>query len=119
MTDSDELAKLESKDRFRITQNGVSKRWAPGSSKTHFYANGDEHREDGTLTEDGEEITAMQDKRLRKMKTLEQAVPEPRIFGEQKNADISFVGWGSTLPLLKDLISVSGANEKLKIKNSK
>lgn len=75
-----DLDSLESKDRFKLTDDGISKRWIPGSCDTYYYANGDEHREDGTLTEDAVEIGEMQDKRLRKIETLEQAIPEPRLF---------------------------------------
>lgn len=104
VTDKDELATLEPKDRFRLTEDGISKRWLPGSSKTYYYTNGDEHREDGTLTEDATEIQQMQDKRLAKMQTLADSIPAPRIFWDSTDADISFVGWGSTLPVMQDII---------------
>jgi 2-oxoglutarate ferredoxin oxidoreductase subunit alpha len=104
VTDKDELDALEPKDRFKITESGISKRWIPGASKTIYYANGDEHREDGTLTEEGEEVKAMYAKRMRKVQTIEKALPEPKIYGAEKGADISIVGWGSTKCAVLDAI---------------
>ena len=45
------LDKVQSSDRFKITESGVSLRWLPGTSQTGYYGNGDEHKEDGVLTE--------------------------------------------------------------------
>jgi 2-oxoglutarate ferredoxin oxidoreductase subunit alpha len=102
-----ELEKLESKDRFRITEDGVSKRWIPGAAKAHYYANSDEHREDGTLTEDGKEAKAMYDKRLRKIETIEQELPDAKINGQTSGADISVIGWGSTKNVMIDVIKAA------------
>lgn len=103
VTDPEELAKLLSTDRYRLTENGVSKRWLPGSGGAHYYANSDEHLESGVLTEDGDKAQAMMDKRMRKLNTLRAALPEPVMLGPD-NADVSFVGWGSTKNLMRDVI---------------
>lgn len=107
VTDPDELEKLHPKDRFQITESGVSKRWLPGTSPAYYFANSDEHREDGTLTEAAEEVAPMYDKRMRKAETILQALPEPQVFGAEKNADVSFIGWGSTKNVMLDVIAAA------------
>jgi 2-oxoglutarate ferredoxin oxidoreductase subunit alpha len=104
VTDPKRLEELKPEDRYKITENGISERWLPGSSKTYYYANGDEHREDGTVTEDAQEVKAIYDKRMRKLETIKDALPEPEIFGTEKDADISVIGWGSTKNAMLDAI---------------
>ncbi len=104
--DSKELKALQSSDRFKFTPNGLSKRWIPGSSPAYYYANGDEHTEDGSLTEGAESSAAMIDKRMKKMKLIEAAMPEPEVFGSTK-PDISFVGWGSSKNVMMDAIEAA------------
>lgn len=104
VTDPEELSKLLSTDRFKITEDGISKRWIPGASSAHYYANSDEHLENGVLTEDGDKAKAMIDKRTRKGDTLEAVLPEPTVFGVETGADMSFVGWGGTKNVMRDVI---------------
>lgn len=92
----EELADLKSEDRYKITESGLSKRWVPGSSEAYFFANGDEHWEDGSLTEEADQAGEMYAKRVRKMQLVEDALPEPVIYGDSAGADISFIGWGSS-----------------------
>lgn len=107
VTDKKRLTTLVPKDRFRFTESGVSERWIPGSSPAHYYGNSDEHREDGTLTEDADEAEKMMNKRLQKLETIAKTLPEPEIFGKKTEADISFIGWGSTKNVMIDVISSS------------
>jgi 2-oxoglutarate ferredoxin oxidoreductase subunit alpha len=99
-----DLEKLQPSDRFKITKSGVSLRWLPGMSKAGYYGNGDEHREDGTLTERGDEVTPMYAKRLKKLETLKKALPDPVVYGTKSKADISFIGWGSSKSVMLDVI---------------
>jgi 2-oxoglutarate ferredoxin oxidoreductase subunit alpha len=105
VTKEKELEALMPTDRYKITKSGVSLRWLPGASKAGYYANGDEHREDGRLSEDAAPCAAMIDKRMRKMDALEKVLPEPEYFGA-KNADIVIVGWGSTKNTVLDAIDI-------------
>ena len=104
VTDPKRLEELRPQDRYKITDNGISERWLPGSGKTYYYANGDEHREDGTVTEDAQEVKAIYDKRMRKLNTIKKTLPDPEIFGVEKNADVSVIGWGSTKNAILDAI---------------
>ncbi len=103
LTEGKDLKKLASSDRYALTKSGVSKRWLPGSCKTWYFANSDEHKEDGVLTEEGEEAGKMYAKRNRKLETLLEELPEPTLYGDIK-ADISFIGWGSTRTTMLDII---------------
>jgi len=96
VTDKKELEKLVASDRYKITPSGISKRWNPGSSPTFYFANGDEHWEDGVLTEEGEKCGQMIAKRLRKQQAIAKALPEPKIYGPKSGAALSFIGWGSS-----------------------
>lgn len=104
LVEGEDLKGLVNEDRFRITESGVSKRWVPGASEAYYFANSDEHLEDGSLTEDAEPSRKMIDKRMRKMGALLEALPEPEIYGEAKGAVISFVGWGSSKNVMRDII---------------
>ncbi len=103
---TEELETVKPSDRYEITDSGVSKRWLPGKSKTIYFANGDEHHEDGSLDET-EGVGDMIWKRVKKIETIRQALPEPEIFGQPSNADISFVGWGSSKNAVLDAIGQS------------
>jgi 2-oxoglutarate ferredoxin oxidoreductase subunit alpha len=104
ITKKNVLKKLESKDRYRLTKSGISYRWLPGSCPTPYYANSDEHQEDGTITEDAAESKAMMDKRMRKQKAILAALPQPKVYGVTKEADVSIIGWGSTKNVMMDAI---------------
>lgn len=98
------LASMQPSDRFKITESGVSPRWVPTHANAWYFANGDEHDESGTLTEDAEPSKAMIAKRIRKLETIRAALPEPETHGATANADIVFVGWGSTKSPMLDAI---------------
>ncbi len=98
-----DLKNIKSSDRYSVSSNGVSKRWLPGSSDTYYFANGDEHWEMGELNEDADKAVQMQEKRMKKVALIEAVLPEPVIYGDE-NADISFIGWGSSKNVMSDVI---------------
>lgn len=100
----EDLLGLKNDDRYKITESGLSKRWIPGSADAYYFANGDEHWENGELTEDGPQAREMYAKRVRKLDLIREALPEPEIFGVESGADISFVGWGSSKGVMRDVI---------------
>lgn len=106
------LEKLDNHDRYKITKDGVSKRWIPCSHPDKYYfANGDEHDGMGRLDED-QSAGEMYAKRFRKLETLEKDLPEPEVLGVKKEADISFVGWGSSKNVMQDIIGQQGISGK-------
>jgi 2-oxoglutarate/2-oxoacid ferredoxin oxidoreductase subunit alpha len=107
---------LEVTERYKITENGISPRWLPGSQETVYYANGDEHWVDGTVTEDGDQAGQMYAKRIQKTETLLGDLPEPEVFGVEQGADISFVGFGSTKSAILDAMDLlKQSNPNLKV----
>lgn len=100
-----QLKDVKPSDRYKLTESGISDRWLPGQSDSDFLANSDEHLEDGTSTEDADAAAAMIEKRMRKMDGILSELPEPTIHGS-KNADYSFIGWGSTRNTMLDVIDI-------------
>lgn len=96
-----ERESLQPKDRYRITETGVSLRWLPGEATATYDSNSDEHLEDGTLVEDAEPAAAMYHKRMKKQFGLTTALPEPELYGPT-DAAITFVGWGSPKQIVLD-----------------
>ncbi len=111
ITKKSELKKLESKQRYEFTDSGVSKRWLPGTSDAYYYANSDEHEEDGSITEEARPVNKMIQKRhVKKFETIKKNLPKPEIIGVEKDADISFIGWGSSKNAIRDAIEAQKKN---------
>ena len=68
-----------SSDRYAL-DNPIGSRWLPGSSNHVYFANGDEHSEDGTLIEDAENCQKMADRRKERISILEASLPKPEIL---------------------------------------
>jgi 2-oxoglutarate ferredoxin oxidoreductase subunit alpha len=89
--------------RYKNTDSGVSPRAIPGLPGYVYVAGTDEHDEDGVLISDVYTDTVrrkkMVDKRDRKMRTLLQDVPAPKLEGPA-HAEVTLVGWGSTWGVL-------------------
>jgi 2-oxoglutarate ferredoxin oxidoreductase subunit alpha len=100
--------------RFKNTESGISPRAVPGVPGHIFVAATDEHDEDGTLISD--EFTnphkrrLMVEKRARKMETLGQAVPPPKLVGPE-NAVVTLVGWGSTQAVIREAVEKLAGEE--------
>jgi len=91
------------KNRYEITDNGISPRWIPSKDNPTYLQNSDEHKPSGESTENSKEIIEMSDKRLRKLETLKQELPEPEYFGS-KNPDTVFIGYGSVGNTIRDIL---------------
>jgi 2-oxoglutarate ferredoxin oxidoreductase subunit alpha len=82
--------------RYALTDDGISPRALPGSSpKAVYLVTGDEHTEEGHITEAPEIVVAMADKRLRKGQIALQEMRSPYREGPAE-ADVTLVCWGST-----------------------
>jgi 2-oxoglutarate ferredoxin oxidoreductase subunit alpha len=89
--------------RFRFTESGISPRALPGTPGTVFRATGNEHLESGYISEDPDIRRKMVDKRARKLDSFNVEDIGVKLHGDQK-ADITLVGWGSTKPVILDVI---------------
>jgi 2-oxoglutarate/2-oxoacid ferredoxin oxidoreductase subunit alpha len=93
--------------RYSNMRSGISPRVFPGTEGGEHIANSDEHNSYGFSVEGFDKDRAIQmNKRQRKVVALKKEMKLPKIFGP-KNADISFVSWGSNKgPILDALESV-------------
>ena len=81
--------------RFKDTPSGISPRAFPGHPKGVHMVTGDEHTEHGFITESGEVRNQQLGKRMRKVNVMLEDVRPPELHGPAE-AEITFVGWGST-----------------------
>ncbi len=71
--------------RYEYTQNGVSPRAIPSQKGGAHLCNGNEHSEDGRITEDPLLRVKISDKRMRKIESalLSKYLPAPKYYGKQ------------------------------------
>ena len=82
--------------RYAPGRDGVSSRGIPGFGKGRVCVDSDEHDAAGQITEDFDVRIAMVDKRLAKMRLLQEDYAlAPRLFGPSDYQRL-IVGWGST-----------------------
>jgi 2-oxoglutarate/2-oxoacid ferredoxin oxidoreductase subunit alpha len=87
---------IENYRRYMLTENGISPRLIPGMSKHLVCADSDEHDEYGHITEDlASTAPGMARKRISKLNGLKGSVLPPEEISLEE-ADIVFIGWGST-----------------------
>ncbi|MEM2549200.1 MAG: 2-oxoglutarate ferredoxin oxidoreductase subunit alpha, partial [Nitrososphaerota archaeon] len=95
---ANEAAPGEKYRRFKFTETGVSPRAILGSPGTIFWNTGDEHDEYGHIDEDPTNRTRMMNKRMGKLRLIEETVPSDEkisIYGD-RSSDIWVISWGST-----------------------
>lgn len=88
--------------RYQFTENGISPRWLPGSDLPQYNANGDEHDEIGDVNEESLNAKLIAEKRMKKLELITSSLPDPVLYGDEQ-ADITFIGWGSVKPVVKDV----------------
>jgi len=81
--------------RFETTDDGISPRTVAGQKGGAHTASSYEHREDGYFTEKIEEVNAINEKRMRKLQTLQDQLPLAELEGD-KDAEVTLVCWGAT-----------------------
>jgi len=95
LTEAD--VKGEDYKRFQLTESGVSPRLPIGTPGVVFWYTGDEHDEQGHISEEPMMRTRMYEKRMRKLETADKEIPtEERVslFGDA-DAIATVVSWGS------------------------
>jgi 2-oxoglutarate ferredoxin oxidoreductase subunit alpha len=93
-------------NRYEITESGISPRWTPSKENSVLLVTSDEHKPNGESTESSKEIIEMSNKRMRKLQTLRDNLPEPQYYGN-KNPEIVFVGYGSVGNTIRDTFKIS------------
>jgi 2-oxoglutarate ferredoxin oxidoreductase subunit alpha len=92
--------------RFKLSDNPLSPRIPLGTENAIFWNTGDEHTEEGHITEDPELRVQMMDKRMSKLDlALKEIADEDKavLYGNP-DADIVLVSWGSTKGAILDAI---------------
>lgn len=125
VTDPEKLKKLKAADRYDPSvKTGVSPRWLPGAEAQTYVAQGDEHNADGSVDEGADNAMLQIEKRMKKLEALKKNLPEPELYrstekgielSDDAAVDILLVGWGSTKPVVLDVLKDS----ELKAQNSK
>lgn len=93
--------------RYALTEDGISPRGIPGFGKGLVGVDSDEHDEEAHITEDLELRTKMVDKRMAKMKLIEEDAVPPELIGSRKYKTL-IVGWGSTFNPVKEALEILG-----------
>lgn len=97
-------------ERFALSDDGISPRAIPGLGN-FFIANSYEHDKLGFSTENIEDINSQMEKRMAKLKTCaKEDMEAPKLFGP-KEADLTFISWGSNkgsiIQAIKDFPNVN------------
>lgn len=90
--------------RYALTPSGVSPRALPCRGKALVVANGNEHHEDGDISEAIEDRNNMVDKRNAKLPQMIADVRPPQVYyGKSKTL---LVGWGSTFGIVNEVVEL-------------
>lgn len=101
--------------RFKLSDNPISPRVVLGTKDAIFWNTGDEHTEEGHITEDPELRTKMMDKRMSKLDVALKEIPDEDKAVAYGSGDIAIVSWGSTKGAILDAMEMLQA-EGMKLK---
>ncbi len=104
MLKDEDLAKMTDYRRYQFNELGISPRAIPGQKGGIFWTTGDEHDEQGHITEAAEVRVKMMTKRMRKLELANEVIPESKklTLHGPRTAPITLVGWGSTKGAILD-----------------
>ena len=88
--------------RFKLSDNPISPRVVLGTKDAIFWNTGDEHTEEGHITEDPELRVQMMDKRMNKLDMVLKEIPDDDKAIAYGNGDIIVMSWGSTKGVILD-----------------
>src|ERR687893_494373 len=91
--------------RFKLSDNPISPMVALGTKDAIFWNSGDEHTEEGHITEDPEIRVQMMDKRMTKLDVAIKEIPnEDKAVAYGSGGDIVIISWGSTKGAVLDAL---------------
>lgn len=105
----EELEKVCDYKRYRFTESGISPRALPGHPNAVYVAPGNEHDEEGRITEDPKLRRRMMEKRMHKLEPMGRDLPSPERYGPE-GAELTFVAWGSTYGPLREAVDSLNMN---------
>ncbi|HEX2614416.1 MAG TPA: transketolase C-terminal domain-containing protein, partial [Nitrososphaera sp.] len=101
--------------RFKLSDNPVSPRVVLGTKDAIFWNTGDEHTEEGHITEDPELRVQMMDKRMDKLDVALKEIPDEDKAVSYGSGDTVIVSWGSTKGAILDAMDKL-ASEGIKVR---
>ena len=105
--------------RFKLSDNNpISPMVALGTKDAIFWNSGDEHTQEGHITEDPEIRVQMMDKRMTKLDVAIKEIPDEDkavAYGNSGGSDIAIISWGSTKGAILDALDKLSA-EGMKLK---
>jgi len=101
--------------RFKLSNNPISPMVVLGTKDAIFWNSGDEHTEEGHITEDPEIRVQMMDKRMSKLDVAIKEIPNEDKAVVYGSGDIVIISWGSTKGAILDAIDKLAA-EGMKVK---
>lgn len=105
--------------RFKLNDgnaNPISPRVPLGTRDAIFWNTGDEHTEEGHITEDPEVRTKMMDKRMSKLDLALKEIPDEDKVVTYGSGDIVIVSWGSTKGAILDAMDKLADKDGIKVK---
>jgi 2-oxoglutarate/2-oxoacid ferredoxin oxidoreductase subunit alpha len=101
--------------RFKLSDNPISPRVVLGTKDAIFWNTGDEHTEEGHITEDPEVRVKMMDKRMDKLEVALKEIPEQDKAVAYGSGDTVIISWGSTKGAILDTMDkLAGEGTKVK-----
>ncbi|HEX2013906.1 MAG TPA: 2-oxoacid:ferredoxin oxidoreductase subunit alpha [Nitrososphaera sp.] len=88
--------------RFKLSDSPISPRVVLGTKDAIFWNTGDEHTEEGHISEDPELRVKMMDKRMNKLAVAQKEIPLEDQAISYGSGDTVIVGWGSTKGVILD-----------------
>lgn len=101
--------------RFKLSDSPISPRVVLGTKDAIFWNTGDEHTEEGHITEDPEMRVQMMDKRMDKLGVALKEIPDEDKAVAYGSGDMAIISWGSTKGAILDTMEKLAA-EGIKIK---
>ena len=101
--------------RFKLSNNPISPMVVLGTEDAIFWNSGDEHTEEGHITEDPEMRVKMMDKRMTKMDIAISEIPDEDKAVAYGSGDSVIISWGSTKGVILDAMDKL-AVEGMKVK---
>ncbi|MDQ3848699.1 MAG: 2-oxoacid:acceptor oxidoreductase subunit alpha [Thermoproteota archaeon] len=101
--------------RFKLSNHPISPMVVLGTENAIFWNSGDEHTEEGHITEDPGMRVQMMDKRMTKLDIAINEIPDEDKAVDYGSGDIVIVSWGSTKGVILDAMDKMAA-EGMKVK---
>jgi len=99
--------------RFKLSDDPISPRVVLGTKDAIFWNTGDEHTEEGHISEDPELRVQMMDKRMDKLQVALREIPDEDKAVAYGSGDVAIISWGSTKGAILDMM------EKLEAEGTK